>query len=81
MQISDTQYRIRIAVSTYKPFDLSNGKGSFYWQLDTYGDGAMDYVVFVFGDPQADPPAPLFCLVKSKNPDVIYKAYQRVRDR
>ena len=32
----------------------------------------------VFGDPDAVPAEPVFCLVKSKNPDVIYKAYVKV---
>ena len=68
-------YRTRLAVSTYEAFDLSNGKGSFFWQIDSYGDSAVDYVVKVFGDPDAVPAEPVFCLVKSKNPDVIYKAY------
>ena len=71
-------YRTRLAVSTYKAFDLSNGKGSFFWQIDSYGDGAVDYIVKVFGDPDAVPAEPVFCLVKSKNPDVIYKAYVKV---
>ena len=71
-------YRTRLAVSTYKAFDLSNGKGSFFWQIDSYGDGAVDYIVKVFGDPDAVPAEPVFCLVKSRNPDVIYKAYVKV---
>ena len=78
VRIPDAPDRVRIAVSTYDAFDLSNGKGSFYWQLDTYGNGAVDYVVYMFGDPPANPPAPMFCLVKSTNPDVIFKAYERV---
>ena len=73
--ISGGAYRTRLAVSTYKAFDLSNGKGSFFWQIDSYGDGAVDYIVKVFGDPDAVPAEPVFCLVKSKNPDIIYKAY------
>ena len=68
-------YRTRLSVSTYGAFDLSNGKGSFYWQIDSYGDGAVDYVAYMFGDPDAVPAEPAFCLVKSRNPDVIYKAY------
>ena len=71
-------FRDRIKVSTYNAFDLSNGKGSFYWQIDTYGDGGADYVVSMFGDPNAVPAAPLFCLVKSTNPDRPYKAYVHV---
>ena len=78
VRIPDAPNRVRIAVSTYDPFDLSNGRGSFYWQLDTHGDGAADYGVYMFGDPQAIPPAPVFCLVKSTSPDVIFKAYERV---
>lgn len=73
--IAGGAYRTRLAVTTYKAFDLSNGKGSFFWQIDSYGDGAVDYVAYVFGDPNAVPAEPVFCLVKSKNPDVIYKAY------
>jgi len=75
VQIDGGAYRTRLAVSTYKAFDLSNGKGSFFWQIDSYGDSAVDYIVKVFGDPDAVPAEPVFCLVKSKNPDVIYKAY------
>jgi len=75
VQIAEGVFRTRIAVSTYKPFDLSTGEGSFFWQIDSYGDGAVDYAVFMFGDPEAAPAAPAFCLVKSRNPDVIYKAY------
>ena len=29
-------------------------------------------------DPEAVPAEPVFCLVKSRNPDVIYKAYVKV---
>ena len=54
-------YRTRLAVSTYNAFDLSNGKGSFFWQIDSYGDSAVDYVVNVFGDPDAAPAEPVFC--------------------
>src|SRR5262245_20578908 len=71
-------FRDRVKVATYDAFDLSNGKGSFYWQIDSYGDGAADYVVHMFGDPDAVPAAPVFCLVKSKNPDRPYKAYVHV---
>ncbi len=71
-------FRDRIRVTTYNAFDLSNGKGSFYWQIDSYGDGATDYVVYMFGDPDAVPAAPVFCLVKSTNPDRPYKAYVHV---
>jgi hypothetical protein len=71
-------FRDRIKVSTYHAFDLSNGKGSFYWQIDSYGDGSVDYVVYMFGDPDAVPAAPVFCLVRSKNPDRPYKAYVHV---
>jgi hypothetical protein len=67
--------RIRIALETYRAFDLSNGVGSFYWQLDTTGGAATDYEVFMFGDPKAEPYAPAYCLVKSSNPNVVYKAY------
>src|SRR5262249_25945492 len=49
------ELRYRIKVTTYNAFDLSNGKGSFYWQIDSYGDGAPDYVVYMFGDPNAVP--------------------------
>lgn len=73
--IAGGAYRTRLAVTTYKALDLSNGKGSFFWQIDSYGDGAVDYVAYMFGDPTAVPAEPVFCLVKSKNPDVIYKAY------
>jgi len=76
--IAGGAYRTRLAVSTYEAFDLSNGKGSFFWQIDSYGDGAIDYVASMFGDPNAAPAEPIFCLVKSKNPDVIYKAYAPV---
>jgi len=76
--IAGGAYRTRLAVTTYKAFDLSNGEGSFFWQIDSYGDGAVDYVVSMFGDPHAVPTEPIFCLVKSKNPDVIYKAYAPV---
>jgi hypothetical protein len=78
VQIDKGVFRRRIAVSTYDRFDLSTGKGSFFWQLDSYGDGAVDYVVYIFGDPNAQPSAPAFCLVKSKNPDRPYKAYVHV---
>jgi hypothetical protein len=71
-------FRDRIKVTTYHAFDLSNGKGSFYWQIDSYGDGAVDHVVYMFGDPNAVPAAPLFCLVKSTNRDRPYKAYVHV---
>ena len=71
-------FRDRIKVSTYNRFDLSSGKGSFYWQIDSYGDGAVDYVVYMFGDPDANPPRPLLCLVKSKNTDRPYRAYVHV---
>jgi len=67
--------RIRIAVETYTAFDLSNGVGSFYWQLDTTGGGTIDYQVFMFGDPKAEPSAPAYCLVKSTNPNRPYHAY------
>jgi hypothetical protein len=71
-------FRDRIKVSTYNAFDLSTGKGSFYWQIDSYGDGSADYVVSMFGDPNAEPAAPVFCLVKSTNPERPYKAYVHV---
>ncbi len=75
VQVADGVYKIRIAVSTYRAFDLSDGVGSFYWQIDSYGGSAADYAVYMFGDPDAVPAEPAFCLVKSRNPDVIYKAY------
>jgi hypothetical protein len=78
VKIKPGVFRDRIKVSTYNTFDLSNGKGSFYWQIDSYGDGAADYVVYMFGDPNAVPAAPLFCLVKSKNADRPFKAYVHV---
>lgn len=81
VKIKPGVFRDRIKVSTYNAFDLSNGKGSFYWQIDTYGDGAADYVVYMFGDPPAVPAAPLFCLVKSTNPDNPYRAYVHVDAR
>jgi hypothetical protein len=58
-------FKIRLKVETYDRFDLSNGVGSFYWQLDTRGGPAADYQVFVFGDPKAVPAAPLFCKVET----------------
>ena len=67
--------RIRIAVETYAAFDLSDGVGSFYWQLDSTGGDAVDYQVFMFGDPKAEPFAPAYCLVKSTNPSHPYRAY------
>lgn len=78
VEIDQGVFRRRIAVATYNRFDLSTGKGSFFWQLDSYGDSAVDYVVYMFGDPNAQPPEPAFCLVKSKNPDRPYKAYVHV---
>src|SRR3954469_4044352 len=68
VKIKPGVFRDRIRVTTYDAFDLSNGKGSFYWQIDSYGDGAADYVVSMFGDPNAVPAAPVFCLVRSTNP-------------
>src|SRR5215213_3715673 len=47
--------QIRIAVETYEAFDLSNGVGSFYWQVDAFGGASMDYEVYMFGDPKAEP--------------------------
>jgi len=78
VKIKPGVFRDRIRVTTYDAFDLSNGKGSFYWQIDSYGDGAADYVVSMFGDPNAEPAAPVFCLVRSTNPDRPYKAYVHV---
>ncbi len=75
VKIKPGVFRDRIKVTTYNAFDLSNGKGSFYWQIDSYGDGAADYVVYMFGDPNAVPAARLFCLIKSTNPDHAHKAY------
>jgi hypothetical protein len=65
VQLPDGHWRVRLKVQTYDRFDLSNGKGSFYWQLDTRGGSAPDYQVYVFGDPKAVPAAPLFCLVEN----------------
>jgi hypothetical protein len=70
--------RVRIAVETYDPFDLSTGVGSFYWQIDAYGGAAADYEVYMFGDPKAVPAEPAFCLVKSLNPDLVYNTYVHV---
>ena len=78
MKIKPGVFRDRIKVTTYNAFDLSNGNGSFYWQIDSYGDGAPDYVVYMFGDPTAVPAAPLFCQVMSKNPADPFKAYVHV---
>lgn len=70
-------FRLRLTVWTYDEFDLSGGVGSFYWQLDTKGTGRPDYEVFVFGDPKAEPAAPVFCLVKSMR--TRFQAYVDVR--
>jgi hypothetical protein len=70
--------RVRFAVETYDAFDLSNGVGSFYWQVDAYDGKAADYEVYMFGDPKAVPAEPVFCLVKSLNPDLVYHAYEKV---
>jgi hypothetical protein len=78
VEIADGVFRKRIGVSTYNAFDLSTGKASFYWQIDSYGDRAVDYIVYMFGDPDANPPRPLLCLVKSRNPDRPYRAYVHV---
>lgn len=59
----DGSRRVRLAVKTYDSFDLSM-KGSFYWQLDTWGGPDADYQVFIFGDSEATD-GPLFCLVQS----------------
>jgi len=58
--------RMRLVVTTYDPFDLSNGIGSFYWQIDSMGTGRPDYVAYMFGDPKADR-GPLFCLLKARD--------------
>jgi hypothetical protein len=76
--LDDGHKRVRLAVETYDPFDLSSGVGSFYWQLDAYGGTATDYEVYMFGDPKAVPAEPAFCLVKSTNPDLVFKAYVHV---
>src|SRR4051794_32170192 len=47
VKIKPGVFRDRIRVTTYDAFDLSNGKGSFYWQIDSYGDGAADYGLHV----------------------------------
>jgi hypothetical protein len=78
VEISKGVFKVRFAVKTYKPFDISDGSGSFFWQFDMYGDSSVDYVAFMFGDPDAVPAEPAFCLVKSRNPHVIYKAYVHV---
>jgi hypothetical protein len=78
VEIDKGVFRTRIGASTYEAFDLSKGKASFYWQIDSYGDRSVDYVVYMFGDPDSQPPEPLLCLVKSKNPDLVYKAYVHV---
>src|SRR5439155_5212901 len=39
--------RMRLAVTTYDPFDLSDGIGSFYWQIDSKGAGRPDYVAYM----------------------------------
>jgi hypothetical protein len=67
-----------LAVSTFKAFDLSDGKGSFYWQIDSYGSASVDYVAYMFGDPNATPPRPLLCLVRSTNPQRPFRAYVHV---
>ena len=59
----DGSRRVRLAVTTYDTFDLAK-KGSFYWQLDTWGGPDPDYQVFIFGDSAATD-GPLFCLVQS----------------
>jgi len=58
VKVAPRRYVERIKIWTYRAFDLSDGKGSFYWQIDSYGDGAADYEVFMFGDPDAVPAAP-----------------------
>ena len=78
VQVDHGVFRDRLAVSTYKAFDLSDGKGSFYWQIDSYGTASVDYVVYMFGDPNATPPRPLLCLVRSTNPDRPFRAYVHV---
>jgi hypothetical protein len=76
--LEDGHKRVRFAVQTYDPFDLSTGTGSFYWNVDSYGSTAADYEVYMFGDPNAVPAQPVFCLVKSLNPDLVYNAYEKV---
>lgn len=76
-EIADGVFRTRFAVTTYDQFDLSDGVGSFYWQLDTKGDGAADYELYMFGDPKAVPAGPLFCLLKAS--DHSGNVYGRVK--
>ena len=76
-EVADGVFRTRFEVTTYDPFDLSDGVGSFYWQLDTKGDGAVDYELYMFGDPKAVPTGPLFCLLKAT--DHSGKVYGRVQ--
>jgi hypothetical protein len=78
VKIDKGVFRARLAVSTYKAFDLSDGKGSFYWQIDSYGSASVDYVAYMFGDPNATPPRPLLCLVRSTNPKRPFRAYVHV---
>jgi hypothetical protein len=78
VKIDEGAFRDRLAVSTYKAFDLSDGKGSFYWQIDSYGSASVDYVAYMFGDPNATPPRPLLCLVRSTNPKRPFRAYVHV---
>jgi hypothetical protein len=70
--------RVRIAVATYRAFDLSDGVGSFYWQVDSYGGTAVDYEAYMFGDPKAEPYEPAYCVVQSTNPARVYHAYEKV---
>lgn len=76
-EIADGVFRTRFVVTTYDAFDLSDGVGSFYWQVDSKGDGAADYELYMFGDPKAAPAGPLFCLLKAT--DHSGKVYGRVR--
>jgi hypothetical protein len=78
VKIDHGVFRDRLAVSTFKAFDLSDGKGSFYWQIDSYGSASVDYVAYMFGDPNATPPRPLLCLVRSTNPQRPFRAYVHV---
>lgn len=67
---SPGEFRMRLKVLTYDLLDLSDGVGSIYWQLDTRGAGAPDYEVYVFGDPEAVPAAPAFCLFRALGTEI-----------
>jgi hypothetical protein len=63
-QTATGRHRVQLEVRTYDAFDLSANGGSFYWQLDTAGTTDVEFVVFMFADPDADG-GPLFCLLKA----------------